>query len=316
VLYTTRGLFRSSVILALVCTMVLSREYFLNLRVPRVPTLDRLTGSLWLDPLAVHLYSGILAIVLILIGKYWLRMSEHRGSLLQIVRVAVITTIIFVAILGSAIVLTDYWLKPTFHYDRPSEEYRLPEPPFTETFNDLLNREPEADKPTSAPSGFVLRQLFLMLLLFILAQVTFLLLSSRLPRWRKAIIVLKSGFYSLNILMFCWVAFSRVWRGNHTIFDVGISIAVGILIFWPSFFLLASILRLIILKRRNLSSELGSSIALYSSEFVFPGLILLGFSFGLSNKPTSWGLASGVTLSILGLAYLLSHTNTTPKEES
>jgi len=318
-----RFLFRLSLVLAVVLTLVLSRAFFLTLYPSRIPVLDSLTGSFALDPWTIQLiYSGAVLFILILAGRYlpsFANRVTRLGKLwrwaLQVSKAALVTGILFIAIAGSAISISDYWLKPAFRYRRPSEEYVLPEPPFTAAMESFLNREPQPGDPTSAPSGFVLRQLFLMLLLFILAKGAFSSVSSRWEGRRRFIRVVEHTLYVFNVLMFCWVAFSRVWRGAHTAFDIGISIAVGTLVFWPVFFLAISLHKYVLKIKINHTrpGERELHIRAACGEFVFPGLILLGFSFGLSHQSISWGVASAVILSIVGISYLLDREHSSLK---
>jgi hypothetical protein len=111
-----------------------------------------------------------------------------------------------------------------------------------------------------APSGFCLRQLWL-LLVFVLFYEQ-LLEGSRDP---KKNMVKRVTFYGVGILIFCFIAYSRVFRQFHSFFDIGITIGLGTFFFWLAVVLPHSF---VYKKVRHLADIIGVSFA-YIPLFFF-----------------------------------------------
>jgi membrane-associated phospholipid phosphatase len=215
----------------------------------RNPFLNSLTYQWFFDPTVWHLVVGVLASVLIFGQAKYVRGADTWSR--------VVASGLPFALLVIVLLIGDFVIKPAYAIQRPLNP--LPEPPLTAFFRHLLSKKPS--EPDSMPSGFVMRQISLFYL------VTWMIIRrNRSQKWVRTFVE------ALNILGLVIVAFSRVYRGAHSLLDVAAAIGIGTLLFWtimlPPFSLIS--LRGFHINKVRLSTLLGGSIILF--------VIFLGFS--------------------------------------
>jgi len=152
----------------------------------------------------------------------------------------------------------------------------MPEGPVTELGYRLLGMD--SGGATSTPSGFALRQSILFVFYLVL-QCNF--------RPRRAI----SGrlLTTANSGLFALVLFGRFAMGMHTVFDILLGVAVGILVFWLGFGVHAG----------------AKGTLRYMEELVAPGAVCFLVIEFYCHRPNHWLLFGAVSASIMAISYAL-----------
>lgn len=224
-----------------------------------------------LDAGLIQLFSVLLLVWVVY--KYLFKISAKRPF-------SVIFSLLFVFLIMAAEIAMENWLlKPSLRYNRPLDS--LGEGFFTSLLKALLVRGGE--EGTSAPSGFAMRQMFMIL--------PFLLLSQQ-KKWND-VFSTKATFllYFFNISFLISIPLLRIYRGRHTLFDVGISVGVGTFIFW-----LVAIIIYSLAKERRKD---------YLEEFTGFSLIYLFSIFFYCHRATYWLLFCFLAVLFLGVIYFL-----------
>jgi len=175
------------------------------------PFLDMLT--FWVDPLLVQLLS--LAATFLFIFLRSGKLPHYARSSLAIRALSAATPVVLVMM---AYLMEQLVLEPSL--GREASRESMGEPWFTALLSSIRYISRPAHPP---PSGLVMRQIVIFYsVLLVLAQP-----SLRPTKARTRLFV---SLLSLAIL--CFIAFSRIYRGLHTLYDVSASISSGTLIFW------------------------------------------------------------------------------------
>lgn len=262
----------ASLILGLIIMVILCLPNLQKFTLPRTPLWNKITKY----PLDAGLIQLISALLLAwVIYKYPLKIFAKKSF-------TAISSVLFVFLIMLVEIVMEKWLfKPSLRYDRLLDS--LSEAFFTQFVLTILHMVGE--KGTAAPSGFALRQMFLVL--------PFLILSQQ-EKW-KSVFSTKATFvlYFLNILFFILVPLLRIYRGRHTLFDVGISIGIGTFIFW--FFII--IIQSLVKKR-----EAG-----YLEDLTGFSLIYIFSILFYCHNTTYWLLFSFLVILFLGTVYFFTH---------
>lgn len=176
---------------------------------PYSQPLDVVTGSLALDPWLWQLFWAATISVLV-----W-RIGRPRSFLENLPNILLPFFLLVVMW-----VVGDFFFKPAFGYTRPP--LPLGEPPFTALVRWALERFLGIGAGASLPSGFVLRQVGLTLLM---ALLLYQKKQPNSPIWRGV-------FHGLNILLCVLVIFLRYSRGEHDLFDIALTLPMGTVLFW------------------------------------------------------------------------------------
>jgi len=210
------NLFHISFLFSFVIMMGLCLPPLQNLRFPRSNLLDGITYIL--DPSALQLFSVFLLIYVTY--KYFYKASSNAFLSALMPFIFVGTFLLFGAL------IEEYIFKSTFQYNRP--ENSMPEPWLTNfMFSHIFTHATR--KGTATPSGYAFRQTFILLM--------FLLLTQQ-KNWKnimgigRMFINTSSIIYALNFTFLILVSLSRVYRGTHYLFDIGIGIGLGTFLFW------------------------------------------------------------------------------------
>jgi hypothetical protein len=251
-----------------------SGNFLMEFYFPRSPWLDAITA--FADPFSIQLLWTLgICFVSFLVARATYRSSSSHS--LRVPKI-IATTIMPAGILLSSFVVGDALFKLALMYDRP--QYPLPDTGLTAIFCDLLSRPEGGD---SAPSGFVLRQLALFVTVWLmLKQPYFDGKPKRLLRWL---------IHSINLGTLVLVAFSRVYRRAHRLFDVSLSIGVGLVIVWT---LLVAAYRASSRRYQHVFFTVAAS-----------NLALAGFLFYYAHAPGLLMRNAGYTLVVLAIYYVL-----------
>jgi len=242
--------------------------------------------------LDVSLLQILSALGLIFVIKEYLfgRVSERKLllSMGSVKRIVIITAILLVAfVLVGEYASEHLILKPIFNKPRADtvKVETLEEPWLTSFLLEQIRPSSEG-RQLGAPSGYCLRQ-WLMTLIFLLY---FDKIVRRKTHRKKKILCSIAG-YSICAFLFLFVAFSRVYRGAHSFFDVGIALGVGTFFFWFFYILPGSLL---IRNDKYLRDLLGISLVYFGSFFYF------------SNSSYRWAYIAFFLYPFLGIFYFLS----------
>lgn len=285
------ALFNWSIVASFAVTLILlAADHPLQAFVTAIhsPFLDQLTYHWLLDPLLWQF--AVAACLSAYIMIYAKVVTRAKGDSLGAGRMALDTwcrifaaSIPFVAMV-LMFIIGDLVVKPAFAIARPPSP--LPEPALTAWVRVLLGRDPASSSMDSAPSGFVMRQIGL---LMITLWTTWTLKSTKWPR----VLLIAAACGGL-----LFVAFSRVYRSAHTPLDIALAIAVGTIVCWlaviPPFTLLA--VRRTPLSTVHVSMLAGGTTITMATVLVFSndpaaliriyviGLIILGLLFTFSSS--------------------------------
>lgn len=193
-----RFLIYFDIFLGLVLMTILSLKQLQGLEIPATQFLDSLTY--YLDPLLVQ---AITCVALLVVA--WLVMRNVTSfSLLALWLVGGLLL---------ATVLEQYILKAAFGYIREASNYTQPW---------LVRYVVSPARQLSVPSGFTLRQTYLLIFLFHFLRPS----QAGISGYRG------TGVFSLMTVASAYVVFNRLYRGDHYLLDVGIGILIGIVWYW------------------------------------------------------------------------------------
>lgn len=202
-----------SLFCSFVLMVFLTFKDFQNITFPRYEVIDSITY--YLDAMVLQGLSMLL--VAWVIYRYLIVQKESRTS-------SFFWTIgILIVMMGTLIILEKYILKPSFLYNRIEESTETAVVAFVSNMLGLAG-----DKKTACPSGFTLRQvvLFLSFMLLHEQQVWPKIFEGRIVR------ALKTPFYVLNWAFLILIPFLRFYWRRHILFDIGLSIGIGVFLFW------------------------------------------------------------------------------------
>ena len=206
-----------SVVLAIAGMLILSLPSF------KIETIGEEGSALdtityFVDPLFAHLL-GIGAVFVLMWTATTHMYQKKRTRLAICVGVPLAA---FLMIHG----FTEVVLKPSFDYDRPAQHLESP-------WLSAMLKVDEPREDNSCPSGFVVRQLFLLMIGLVFYRGFQANRASQDKPGRiegSTLIGLGTGVI--------FVAFSRVYRGFHTMYDIAISISVSCYVFWLIYYLI------------------------------------------------------------------------------
>ncbi|TKJ29448.1 MAG: hypothetical protein CEE40_08555 [Chloroflexi bacterium B3_Chlor] len=299
--YVPETFFYVTIALSLCFMILLAAQAVAGASIPRTSLMDALTFTM--DTLAVQVCfaAAVSFATALLIYNHWTALHERlRGGATRVgSAVARLITVRAIRIAASVLVgislvgllmlaefeLEHRFFKPSFLAPRPAVP--LPDPPFTRWLEGLLGvNASDSNDGDGAPSGYVLRQWYLLLLLVVVTeQLLRRRHDDRSRLWIRAIA------YGLSFLTLLYVAFSRVYRLHHTMFDVGIAIGLGTLTFWLVALLPGAILH----RNKKLITELGGSAFAYLFLFFF-----------YSQSSYRWVVGALVIFLVLAIVYLLA----------
>lgn len=250
-----------------------SGSFFREFSLCRTPWLDTVTA--YVDPFLVQLcwtvsISGILTL---------LAQAAHDSASSRPIRVAkvTVTALVPLGVLVGSFVIGDVLYKPALGYDRPQDH--LNETGLTALVLNLFHRTEGGD---AAPSGFLLRQVALFLF-------AWLVLEQPLVRRRfRRLVRLLLHLGNLAALIF--VGFSRFYRGAHRLFDLSLSIGIGLVVVWT----------LIILMYQASSRRHQYAFFTVAAS----NLALIGFLFYYARAPELLIRNAGYILTTFGTYYL------------
>lgn len=263
----------TSLIFSLIIMVILALPNTQNLTLPQTTLWNWIT-KYPLDPALIQLISVLLLVWVIY--RYLFKISTKKFS------GAIYSLLFVISIMLVEVVMERGLFKRSLAYDRLPGS--LSEAFFTNFLVTLIGLGGE--KGTSAPSGFVLRQMFLIL--------PFLLLSQQ-EKW-KHVFSGRATFllYFFNILFLISIPLLRMYRGRHIPFDVGIAVGIGTFIFWLFVIIIYSLVK----KKEN---------AEYLESFAGFSLIYIFAIFFYTRSAFSWLLFSFLALLSLGIVYFLPY---------
>jgi hypothetical protein len=209
-----------------------------------------------------------------------------------------LTGLLIVLVLILVSLFIELILKPSLHYVRPPLNYQKGESWLIK----LLIGEDKREGLTSCPSGFALRQIFIYLTSLILLNQNpgtiftkkkiekfyflFKLDSQTLNYFQKhnlTVLILQSIFL-------LYIFFSRVYRGSHTLFDIGVSLGSGVYSYWVLF---CAFLKLKGIEIKHIPD-------IHYVSFVFIPLI-----FFYSRSAVTWTALSFLIITFLAIMYMV-----------
>jgi membrane-associated phospholipid phosphatase len=228
----------------------------------------------YLDPFICHIIGWVIVAYLIsrhlFYSNIWVDSTKKRW-LLGLTLPAVILIGFFV--------LEQCVLKPSFAY--PKSASSIGEPFLIDMIVRNLGYEPD-----SCPSGTVLRQAILLLL-----GLTFVCKRGKQNSEQKGILSALSVFCLLILTLF--VAISRVYRGQHTVEDIGITLGVACYIYWLAYYT---------------CGKLFSRLPERSTQSITAASCLMIPTFYLNSHDAHWWVIVGVVLfCFIGLVDLVSN---------
>jgi hypothetical protein len=257
-----------SLAIAFALMILLSSKSFqlIPIQRSRFPLLNFITGNI----LDVAVLQAVSLVLLIWLCFKYLRDVLHWKGLS-----ALIFSLVSCFLICTFLLMAEHWfLKPSFKYGRPQN--MLSECTLTSVVLKKLGIG--ADEGTSAPSGFALRQTWILLFFLLLKN------QKRVAELfsRRFLVSHQAAHWCIFVLVLA----GRVYRGRHSLFDVGTSIGIGTLLFW--FFILIS--RILIWRDQKVKrlmvgflpplGTFGIAIMFYAQEtkwwlFVFIAMILI-----------------------------------------
>lgn len=203
----------NSMFVSLCLMVILTLEYFAAFR-PAISKYSEVQVFVLFN-IDVLLWQSLSLLLLIFIA--YQTFSKHLSDIKTLTAVASYCVLVILIITA----LEVYVLKPTFKYNRPTTP--IVEPVYTEFLSSWLRqlfRISSDSVGTSTPSGYALRQTVIFLAtLFVYAQ-------KRVKKHIAWIVIVTSAIITI------FVCAQRVFILSHTVFDLGISIGLGTLIFW------------------------------------------------------------------------------------
>lgn len=265
------SVFFFSMVVAILVMLLLSLPVF------GVPGHGRAAGILelvtyYVDPLVVHL-CGIACVSFLIWCGVWdvkARWFHKLGFSLFVPSVTLVLVYF----------IEEHILKPSFAYPRPPGCLVSP------WLTGLL----KIDEPTvadSCPSGFVVRQMFLLMT----GLVFYRSFDVKNDRNGQTATWIERTALTILAVSVVFVAFSRIYRGFHTIYDIGVSVSVSCYLFWFFYYLISVVLG-------TTTSDMGSGIAAATCILV---PVFLYYS-----QEAHWWVVIGIVLFwAIGLAQIL-----------
>jgi hypothetical protein len=267
-------IFYQSIFYSILATLILvpfaarlDKSHIFQLFSPiQITNLEKASRSIYLDPFLIHI------ITCIFIG--WLLYKIAMVELLNVPHKTLCVIIISISpliLLGASYLFSALIFKPAFAFPRPVDYLTENEPPIVKLFYKYFG------PGDSAPSGFVVRQMVLMLSVFLINR------YETNPLKKK-----KFWVYLTNIVAFLFVILVGALRlcvGAHTIFDFSLSIGCGAMIFW-----------LIYIIPYSLYNQNGATRTVCVLYTLFAGVFVF-----YTKNPKYWIISYFLTTSILML---------------
>lgn len=232
--------------------------------------------SYYLDPVLLNLFGGL--------PLLWFCYVMFRNSLSYSPKKSALWALGSSFLLGAMIVFGEYYLethflKDSFGLDRPTEQLRHPW--LIQLFINLGWYVEEEGR--SAPSGFTMRQILLALSYLFAITGTRITMSSSQK-------LLTNILSFLSVALVVVIAYFRVYRGAHTLYDIGMALGIGIVLFWVA----AEVVSLMLELKWEEEFRLLIQLSAASS--------LLGWLFYAreTDKVMSLFLAASITVAVLG----------------
>lgn len=190
---------------------------------------------------------------------------------------------ILIVMMGTLIILEKYVFKPSFLYNRIEESTETAVVAFVANLLGLAG-----DKKTACPSGFTLRQVVLFL--------SFMLLHEQQEVWPRIFEgriarFLKKPFYVLNWAFLILIPFLRFYWQRHILFDIGLSIGIGVFLFWSI---------IIIMNNSIMKSK---EAVQYLTDLVAPIFVFTFTIFLYTEHTLRWLILCWIILMSSGLVY-------------
>jgi hypothetical protein len=267
-------IFYQSIFYSIIATLILvpfaarlDKSHIFQLFSPtQIANLEKASRSIYLDPFMIHI------VTCIFIG--WLLYKIAMSELLNIPHKTLGVIIISISpllLLVASYLFTALIFKPAFAFPRSVDYLTENEPPIVNLFYKFFG------PGDSAPSGFVVRQMVLMLSVFLFNR------YETNPLKKKKFLT-----HLTNIVAFLFVILVGVLRvciGAHSLFDVTLSIGSGALIFW-----------LIYIIPYSLYHQNGATRTVCVIYTLFAGVFIF-----YAKNPRYWIISYFVTTSILML---------------
>ncbi len=218
--------------------------------------------------------------------------SEHVGAQTKVQKLLLgfVCPFLLVGIMMLlATFLEMFLLKPSFAYARPATQ-------LTDSF--VARHILSHGMRSATPSGFVLRQVIVLF--------SFLVLSFQ-GKW-KEVVSSKRGWKNTllhfsNYAFFLLVIFLRTYRAQHTLYDVGLAIGLGTLIFWS----LAVIGSFLIHREKAVK---------HARYFFLPAFTYLLVFLLYTQETTYWIIFSTILLILLASLNILACRVRTEREDN
>ncbi|MDO9129163.1 MAG: phosphatase PAP2 family protein, partial [Anaerolineales bacterium] len=190
-----------------------------------------------------------------------------RNSAKKSIGALFISTLPWILLLASYI-LTALVFKPAFDYQRPLSYDLVNEPPLVNFFHSIMGAG------QAAPSGFVVRQMVLMLTVILLNK------HESTPLKKKTVLYAVNTLAVFSVIL---VGLLRVFVGAHTLFDITFAIGSGAIIFW-----------LIYVIPYSLYNQNGAITTVCVMFLLFVGLFIF-----YAHNPRYWIFSSFITIGCL-----------------
>jgi len=235
-----------------------------------------LTVSYWLDPLLLQGLS-VLAVGLVVMG--YRRPSLTIRNILWRRKLQCFTACVCVGLsLVLSYVLGEVWLKPAFGYQRPTSFHG---DSFILEWLGIMTLQ-------GCPSGFMVRQIWLFLLVVVFAGASCSTHPARGDlRWTRRSKLVMLVLIACTVLIAC----VRLARRAHTVFDLAMGIATGVYLFWLVYYLRAALWRKV--GRQSCTDMVGISC-------VFLPVFLIYSKTGML-----WTVSAVIIFALLGVGHWL-----------
>ena len=291
--------FYVSILIALCAMVLFTRSACEQYHIPRLSILNSVTFVF--DPLFLYAVSCLLLFWQI---HAFLTSSKMTTSKFWPIFWAFLSV---VALALSGYLVADVLLKPVFQYDRSPISLQLGEPWLIKLFVGSYRTGLD-----SCPSGFVIRQVFVYLtcLLLLNQNLGTVFSKDKAQKLCELFSVLKIqqigrirlrnlSFFWIQTLILIFVVFSRIYRGTHTFFDVGVSIGSGTYVYW---LMVCSFLWFNKVECRFLP------------DIEYVSLIFIPLCFFYSRSAVVWTVVAALIISFLGIMYI--YPNKFPKRRN
>ena len=225
-----------------------------------ISLLENASRSIYFEPVLIHFFTALFASWLLFkIGK-----TTHNNYSQKTIHALFISTLPWILLIFSYI-LTALVFKPAFSYQRPIDYIPENEPPLTYIFHSIMG------VGESAPSGYVVRQMTLMMTILLLNK------HESTPLKKKYLIYIVN---ILSVLSVIFVGLLRVCVGSHSLFDISFAIGCGAMIFW-----------LIYIIPYSLYNQNGSTTTVCMVFLLFVGLFVF-----YAGNPNYWIVSTFITI--------------------